>query len=203
MNGKQRLSASVDADLIEAAEDAVASGRTGSVSAWVNEALRAKCDQDRRLEALDAFVRAYEREHGEIAADEMELAVRRWRLGDAGAWSAGGKGAGGASASEGAVSLVLDAGALIAVERADRDTIALIKHELQAGRVPVTHGGVVGQVWRGGSGRQAASRGCCPHSTSPPGLRHWGDALVRCLVERGDGRHRRRLWYCSPWTVTL
>jgi hypothetical protein len=53
------------------------------------------------------------------------------------------------------MSLVLDAGALIAVERADRDTIALIKHELLAGRVPVTHGGVVGQVWRGGSGRQA------------------------------------------------
>ena len=53
------------------------------------------------------------------------------------------------------MSLVMDAGALIAVERANRDTIALIKHELLAGRVPVTHGGVVGQVWRGGSGRQA------------------------------------------------
>ncbi len=34
-------------------------------------------------------------------------------------------------------------------------TVALIKHELLAGRVPITHGGVVGQVWRGGSGRQA------------------------------------------------
>jgi hypothetical protein len=53
------------------------------------------------------------------------------------------------------VSLVLDAGALVAVERGDRDTIALIKRELLAGRAPVTHGGVVGQVWRGGSGRQA------------------------------------------------
>ena len=53
------------------------------------------------------------------------------------------------------MSLVLDAGALVAVERADRDTIALIKQELLAGRTPVTHGGVVGQVWRGGSGRQA------------------------------------------------
>jgi hypothetical protein len=40
------------------------------------------------------------------------------------------------------MSLVFDAGALVAVERADR-------------RVPVTHGGVVGQVWRGGAGRQA------------------------------------------------
>ena len=53
------------------------------------------------------------------------------------------------------MSLVLDAGAFVAVERADRDTMALIKRELLAGRVPVTHGGVVGQVWRGGAGRQA------------------------------------------------
>ena len=53
------------------------------------------------------------------------------------------------------MSLVLDAGALVAVERNDRETIALIKQELLAGRVPHTHGGVVGQVWRGGSGRQA------------------------------------------------
>ena len=53
------------------------------------------------------------------------------------------------------MSLVLDAGALVAVERGDRDTVALIKLELLALRVPVTHGGVVGQVWRGGGRRQA------------------------------------------------
>ena len=53
------------------------------------------------------------------------------------------------------MSLVLDAGALIAVERSDRDTLALIKEELLNRRLPITHGGVVGQVWRGGSGRQA------------------------------------------------
>ena len=53
------------------------------------------------------------------------------------------------------MSLVLDAGALVAVERANRDTVALIKQELLAGRTPLTHGGVVGQVWRGGAGRQA------------------------------------------------
>lgn len=52
------------------------------------------------------------------------------------------------------MSLVLDAGALVAVERAHRETVALIKRELVAGRVPRTHGGVVGQVWRGGAGRQ-------------------------------------------------
>jgi hypothetical protein len=53
------------------------------------------------------------------------------------------------------LSLILDAGALIAVERSDRDTIALIKQELIHGRSPITHGGVIGQVWRGGSGKQA------------------------------------------------
>lgn len=50
--------------------------------------------------------------------------------------------------------LVLDAGALLAVERGDREVIALIKRERIAGRIPVTHGGVVGRAWRGGA-RQA------------------------------------------------
>lgn len=44
---------------------------------------------------------------------------------------------------------------LIAVERNDREVVALLKGGRQRGEVPVTHGGVVGQVWRGGSGRQA------------------------------------------------
>lgn len=52
------------------------------------------------------------------------------------------------------MSLVLDAGAFIAAERADRDLMALVKSEYLAGRPPVTHGGVVAQVWRGGSGPQ-------------------------------------------------
>ncbi len=53
------------------------------------------------------------------------------------------------------MSLVLDAGALVAIERSDRSVVALLKRELLAGRAPLTHGGVVGQVWRGGAGRQA------------------------------------------------
>jgi hypothetical protein len=54
------------------------------------------------------------------------------------------------------MSLVLDAGALIAYERADRLLAGLLEAELRAERVPITHGGVVGQVWRGGVGRQAS-----------------------------------------------
>ena len=52
------------------------------------------------------------------------------------------------------MTLVLDAGALIAYERGDHVTGARVKHALEVGDVPVTHGGIVGQVWRGGA-RQA------------------------------------------------
>jgi hypothetical protein len=51
--------------------------------------------------------------------------------------------------------LVLDSGALIALERNDRPMWRRLKVAVRAGSVPVTHGGVVGQVWRGGSARQA------------------------------------------------
>jgi hypothetical protein len=50
--------------------------------------------------------------------------------------------------------LVLDAGALIAVERDDRNTAAIIEAARQEHRVVVVPAGVVGQVWRGG-GQQA------------------------------------------------
>lgn len=53
------------------------------------------------------------------------------------------------------MSLVLDAGAFLAVERGDRDVIALIKRERLNQRAPLSHGGVVAQIWRGGSGPQA------------------------------------------------
>ena len=52
------------------------------------------------------------------------------------------------------MTLVLDTGALIAVDRGDRTVAALLKRERLAGRVPSTHGGCVGQAWRNGA-RQA------------------------------------------------
>ncbi len=52
------------------------------------------------------------------------------------------------------MTLLLDAGAFIAVERGDRSVMALLAREHRSGRVPLTHGGVVGQVWRGDA-RQA------------------------------------------------
>jgi hypothetical protein len=53
------------------------------------------------------------------------------------------------------LSLILDAGAFVAVGRGDRDIVALVKRERLEERAPLTHGGVIAQVWRGGLGRQA------------------------------------------------
>ena len=76
MNGKQRLSASVDADLIAAAEQAAARGQVATVSAWVNDAMRLKLEHDHRLRALAELIADYESEHGEITKEEMTDAVR-------------------------------------------------------------------------------------------------------------------------------
>jgi Arc/MetJ-type ribon-helix-helix transcriptional regulator len=77
MKYKQRLSASVDADLIRVAERAAKRGQVSSVSAWVNDALRLKLEHEQRLQGLDSFIRAYEAEHGEITHEEIERASRR------------------------------------------------------------------------------------------------------------------------------
>lgn len=79
MTGKQRLSASVDADLLHLAQHAVEAGRAESVSAWVNDALRLKADHERRMEELDSFLAAYEAEHGVITEAEMHETARRAR----------------------------------------------------------------------------------------------------------------------------
>jgi len=49
---------------------------------------------------------------------------------------------------------VLDSGALIALERNERAMWIRLKAAHLAGDLPVTHAGVIGQVWRGGP-RQA------------------------------------------------
>jgi hypothetical protein len=52
------------------------------------------------------------------------------------------------------MSLVLDAGALVALERNERSMWIRLKAAQLEGDLPVTHAGVLGQVWRGGP-RQA------------------------------------------------
>jgi predicted nucleic acid-binding protein len=51
--------------------------------------------------------------------------------------------------------LVLDSGALIALERNDRPMWRRLKAAALGGEIPVSHGGVVGQAWRSGGARQA------------------------------------------------
>ncbi len=51
--------------------------------------------------------------------------------------------------------LILDAGAFIALGRDNRAMWRRLKAARRTGQLPVTHGGVVGQVWRGGGARQA------------------------------------------------
>lgn len=52
------------------------------------------------------------------------------------------------------MTLVLDSGALIALERNDRSMWRRLKSAHLLGNVPLSHGGVIGQVWRGLGPRQ-------------------------------------------------
>lgn len=52
------------------------------------------------------------------------------------------------------MTMVFDSGALIGLDRGDRAMWVRLKQAALAGEPPVTHGGVLGQVWRGGP-RQA------------------------------------------------
>ncbi|MBI3048638.1 MAG: PIN domain nuclease [Acidobacteria bacterium] len=53
------------------------------------------------------------------------------------------------------MTLVLDSGALIALERNDRAMWRRLKAAQLQATVPLTHGGVIGQAWRGKGPRQA------------------------------------------------
>lgn len=53
------------------------------------------------------------------------------------------------------MTLILDTGALLALERSDRAMWQRLKAARLEGEAPVTHGGVVGQAWRGAGPRQA------------------------------------------------
>jgi hypothetical protein len=53
------------------------------------------------------------------------------------------------------MTLVLDSGALVALERGDRAMWKRLKDAHSRGVEPVCHGGIVGQAWRGRGPRQA------------------------------------------------
>lgn len=76
MSRKQRLSASVDADLVAAGRAAVVAGAAGNLSSWVNEALRRQAAHDQRLAALGDFLANFETEHGQLSEAEIAQASR-------------------------------------------------------------------------------------------------------------------------------
>jgi len=73
---KQRLTVTVDPELIEAGQRAVESGAAESVSGWVSDALDDKVRRDRKLALLAASVADFESEFGEITADEIAAQKR-------------------------------------------------------------------------------------------------------------------------------
>jgi Arc/MetJ-type ribon-helix-helix transcriptional regulator len=73
---KERLTVTVDRDLIETAEEAVRDGRADSMSGYVNAALAEYSAKQRRLAALADAIEAYEAEFGEITEKEVEDQIR-------------------------------------------------------------------------------------------------------------------------------
>lgn len=79
MSTKLRLSVTVDPDVVAAAEAAVKAREADTVSAWVNDAMRLKLENDARLKALTFALGEFEREHGKITDEEMADAAREAR----------------------------------------------------------------------------------------------------------------------------
>jgi hypothetical protein len=80
MRTKERLTVTVDSELIEAASQAVAEGRVASLSGWVNLALSERAAKERKLSLLAEAIAAYEETFGEITTAELlsqERADRR------------------------------------------------------------------------------------------------------------------------------
>jgi hypothetical protein len=81
------------------------------------------------------------------------------------------------------VKLVLDSGAFIALERNDRAMWRRFKSAWLAGNVPVSHGGVVGQVWRARGPREAllakVLEGVTVHALDDRAGRAAGELLAR------------------------
>jgi hypothetical protein len=68
---KERLTVTVDPDLVKAGADAVEEGRAESLSAWVNLALAERARKEQRLKALADAVTFYEAEFGAITDEEL------------------------------------------------------------------------------------------------------------------------------------
>ena len=68
---KRRLTVTVDPELVEAGNRAVAEGAAESLSGWVTSALHDKVNRDRKLQQLGSAIADYESEFGEITREEI------------------------------------------------------------------------------------------------------------------------------------
>ena len=68
---KQRLTVTVDAELVRAGQRAVESGEAESVSGWVNAAIEDRVRRDHTLRLLAAAIGDFESEFDEITPEEI------------------------------------------------------------------------------------------------------------------------------------
>jgi len=79
---KRRLTVTVDPELVEVGNRAVAAGEAESLSGWVSSAMSEKAQRDEKLALLRAAIGDYETEFGEITSGEL-AAQRRADRADA------------------------------------------------------------------------------------------------------------------------
>ena len=144
MSMKRTATITVSPELIEAGNRAVSAGLAPSLSGWVSAALEQKADLDDKLRNMAAAIADYEAEFGVITDEEIAQQEREDRARAVVVevalqllWKA--------------VTLILDTGALIALERNDRAMWKRFTKSQRRGDPPKTHGGVIGQVWRDGA----------------------------------------------------
>jgi len=71
---RQRLTVTVDPAVVRAGNEAVAAGRSESLSSWVNLAMAERAAKERRLLAMAEAIALYEHEFGAIS--EAEIAAQ-------------------------------------------------------------------------------------------------------------------------------
>ena len=74
---KQRVTISIELDLLEEAQAAVSNGQCRSLSQWIGEAVAEQLDKERRLALMAEMIAEYEAEHGVITEEDMEEQIRR------------------------------------------------------------------------------------------------------------------------------
>ena len=80
---KERVTITVEVDLLEHAQSAVQAGVCRSVSEWIGKAMEEQLAKEARLAAMDELIAEFEAEHGPIT--DEEIAEQRQR--DREAWA--------------------------------------------------------------------------------------------------------------------